>query len=163
LASEHIAYFSMEIGLIDEMPTYSGGLGVLAGDTLRAAADRGAPIVGVTLLHRKGYFRQRLDANGRQSEDSDVWPVEEHVVEMEPRVRVRVGGVDLSIRAWRRDVTGVLGHVVPVYFLDSDVPENDGAARALTDSLYGGDHRYRLSQEVILGVGGVRMLEALGY
>jgi starch phosphorylase len=163
LADVTIAYFSMEIGLSEEMPTYSGGLGVLAGDTLRAAADWGLPVAAVTLLHRKGYFRQRLDAGGRQSEEADGWKVEEHLDAMTPRVQVEVEGKPVLLRCWRRVLEGVLGATIPVYFLDSDLPENGEAERTLTDQLYGGDKRYRLSQECILGVGGLRMLRALGY
>jgi len=158
-----IAYFSMEIGLSEDMHTYSGGLGVLAGDTLRAAADGGLPLVAITLLHRKGYFRQHLDDNGAQSEEPDSWNPEEFLREMEPRVEVEVGGRPVRVRAWFKELQGVLGQLVPVYFLDSDFEDNDDASRHLTDMLYGGDDRYRLSQEAILGIGGVRMLEALGY
>jgi starch phosphorylase len=158
-----IAYFSMEIGLTEEMPTYSGGLGVLAGDTLRAAADWGLPLAAVTLLHRKGYFRQRLDSEGRQTEEPDGWNVEEHLEEMTPRVQVEVEGKLVILRCWRRVLEGVLGATIPVYFLDSDLPENGEAERTLTDVLYGGDKRYRLSQECVLGIGGLRMLRALGY
>jgi starch phosphorylase len=163
LADVTIAYFSMEIGLSEEMPTYSGGLGVLAGDMLRAAADWGLPLAAVTLLHRKGYFRQRLDSEGRQTEEPDGWKVEEHLEEMTPRVQVEVEGKPVILRCWRRLLEGVLGATIPVYFLDSDLSENGEAQRRLTDHLYGGDKRYRLSQECILGVGGLRMLRALGY
>lgn len=158
-----IAYFSMEIGLNEEMPTYAGGLGVLAGDTLRAAADWGLSLVAVTLVHRKGYFRQHLDAKGTQTEEPDSWSPERHLRELEPRVDVEVGNKRVRLRAWSKEIEGVLGDVVPVIFLDADLEANDARARALTDSLYGGDHHYRLSQEVILGVGGIRMLQALGY
>lgn len=158
-----IAYFTMEIGLNENMPTYAGGLGVLAGDTVRAAADWGLPLVAVTLVHRKGYFRQHLDADGVQTEEPDSWSPEDQLRELAARVEVEIGGRPVRLRAWFRDIEGVLGHVVPVIFLDSDLEDNGDEDRALTDSLYGGDHRYRLSQEVILGVGGVRMLQALGY
>ncbi len=158
-----IAYFSMEIGLTEEMPTYAGGLGVLAGDTLRAAADWGLPLAGVTLLHRKGYFRQRLDAAGFQTEEPDGWRVEDHLEEMAPRVELEVSGKPVVLRCWRRVIDGVLGATIPVYFLDSDLEENGEAERRLTDQLYGGDKRYRLSQECVLGIGGLRMLRALGY
>ncbi len=158
-----IAYFSMEIGLVEEMPTYSGGLGVLAGDTLRAAADWGLPLAAVTLLHRKGYFRQRLDSRGFQTEEADGWRVEDHLEEMTPRVQVVVEGKPVILRCWRRVLEGVLGATIPVYFLDSDLSENSDRERGLTDHLYGGDKRYRLSQECVLGVGGLRMLRALGY
>jgi starch phosphorylase len=163
LSDVTIAYFSMEIGLTEEMPTYAGGLGVLAGDTLRAAADWGLPLAGVTLLHRQGYFRQRLDPSGLQTEEPDRWNVGEHLEEMTPRVQVEVSGRPVVLRCWRRVIEGVLGATIPVYFLDSDLEENGEAERRLTDQLYGGDRRYRLSQECILGIGGLRMLRALGY
>jgi starch phosphorylase len=163
LTEASIAYFSMEVGLSEEMPTYSGGLGVLAGDTLRAAADAGLPMVAVTLLYRKGYFHQRLDEEGRQTEEPDSWNVSDYLREMEPRVVVELEGKTVTLRCWLRELQGVLGVKIPVYFLDSHLEENDEAFRDLTDSLYGGDRRYRLCQEVILGVGGVRMLQALGY
>ena len=158
-----IAYFSMEIGLKADMATYSGGLGVLAGDTLRAAADLGLPLVAVTLVHRNGYFRQHLDAVGGQTESPDSWNVADRLREMDPRVDVEIEGKTVRLRAWLQEIVGVLGQKVRVYFLDSDLEENDPASRALTDQLYGGDKRYRLSQEVVLGVGGVRMLQALGH
>ncbi|GMR23649.1 MAG: alpha-glucan family phosphorylase [Acidobacteriota bacterium] len=158
-----ISYFSMEIGLSEDIHTYSGGLGVLAGDTLRAAADWGLPLVAITLVHRKGYFRQHLDENGTQSEEPDSWSPEEHLREMEPRVEVEVAGRPVRLRAWFKELRGVLGQLVPVYFLDSDMDGNDEASRRITDVLYGGDHRHRLSQEAVLGIGGVRMLAALGY
>ena len=158
-----IAYFSMEIGLKADMATYSGGLGVLAGDTLRAASDLGLPLVAVTLVHRNGYFRQHLDAVGGQTESPDSWNVADRLREMDPRVDVEIEGKTVRLRAWLQEIVGVLGQKVRVYFLDSDLEENDPASRALTDQLYGGDKRYRLSQEVVLGVGGVRMLQALGH
>jgi starch phosphorylase len=158
-----IAYFSMEIGLADALPTYSGGLGVLAGDTIRSAADGSVPMVAVSLVHRKGYFRQRLDAQGQQHEESWPWRPEDKLTEMPARVTVSMSGRDVAVRAWRHDVTGQGGHVVPVLLLDTDLPENADADRGVTDHLYGGDESYRLRQEVILGIAGVRMLRALGY
>jgi len=163
LPENKIAYFSMEIGLRADMATYSGGLGVLAGDTLRAAADLGLPLVAVTLVYRRGYFRQHLDAVGAQTESPDSWNVADGLREMDPRVDVEIEGKTVRLRAWLQEIVGVLGQKVTVYFLDSDLEENDPASRALTDQLYGGDKRYRLSQEVVLGVGGVRMLHALGH
>jgi starch phosphorylase len=145
------------------MPTYSGGLGVLAGDTIRSAADLGVPMVAVTLLHRRGYFQQRLDAKGRQTETPADWRVEDFAAPLEPRVHVEIEGRRVSVRAWVRAVRGVLGREIPVYLLDTDLPENAPDDRRLTDHLYGGDDRYRLSQEVVLGIGGVRMLRALGH
>jgi starch phosphorylase len=158
-----IAYFSMEIGLLPSMPTYSGGLGVLAGDTIRSAADLGLPMVGMTLLHRKGYFYQRLDASGWQTEEAVNWLVDDFLTDTGVRASVVLEGRTVELRAWRRDVPGLSGSVLPVFLLDTDLSENSPADRKLTHFLYGGDLRDRLCQEVILGIGGVRMLRALGY
>ncbi|MDE2309334.1 MAG: alpha-glucan family phosphorylase [Betaproteobacteria bacterium] len=153
----------MEIGLIEAMPTYAGGLGILAGDTVRAAADLEIPMIVVTLLHRKGYFRQRLDASGAQTEEPASWPVSELLLETDARCAVEIEGRTVNLRARKYEVKGVNGYVVPVYFLDAALAENSEWDRALTDYLYGGDEHYRLCQEIILGIGGVRMLRALGY
>ena len=158
-----IAYFSMEIALEAGMPTYSGGLGFLAGDTIHAAADLRVPMVAVTLLHRKGYFYQRLDASGRQSEEPVAWVVEDFLQELPQRASVTIEGRTVQLRPWQYEVHGTGGFTVPVYFLDADLPENAAWDRTLTHFLYGGDQRYRLCQEVILGIGGIRMLRALGY
>lgn len=159
----YVAYFSMEVGLDSSMPTYSGGLGVLAGDTLRAAADLALPMIGVTLLHRKGYFRQTLDAGGNQTESPAGWNYEEVLEPMVPRAFVPIAGRAVMVRAWRYIVRGVFGHTVPVYFLDTDLKENNPWEKSLTETLYDGDARHRLCQEVVLGIGGVAMLQALGY
>jgi starch phosphorylase len=158
-----IAYFSMEIALEPGMPTYSGGLGVLAGDTLRSAADLKIPLIGVTLLHRRGYFYQRLDANGWQREEPVQWVIDDCCKLLPQRCSVTIEGRTVHLRTWKYEVKGIGGYTVPVCLLDSDLPENDEQDRNLTDVLYGGDQRYRLAQEVILGIGGVRMLRALGY
>ena len=158
-----VAYFSMEIGLEPAMPTYAGGLGVLAGDTIRSAADLELPMVAVTLLHRRGYFHQRLDVRGNQIEESVAWPVEDLVEPLHPRASVELEGRTVQVRAWCHRVTGQSGFQVPVYLLDTDLPENTPWDRTLTDALYGGDQHYRLCQELILGVGGVQMLRALGH
>jgi len=158
-----VAYFSMEIALEPSLPTYSGGLGVLAGDFLRSAADLGVPLVGVTLLHRKGYFVQRLDESGWQTESGASWLPNEHLECMDVRVVVTVEARTVTVRAWRFTIQGDDGMTVPVFLLDTDVEGNASEDRRLTDHLYGGDDRYRLSQEVVLGIGGVRILRALGY
>src|SRR5664279_3170970 len=158
-----VGYFSMEIALEADLPTYSGGLGVLAGDTIRSAADLKVPMVAVTLLHRKGYFYQRLDASGWQTEEPAEWVVQDLLEKMEPRVTVKLEGRPVQLRAWKYEVKGVNGFAVPVYLLDCDLPENTEWDRRLTDYLYGGDSWYRLCQETVLGIGGVRMLRALGY
>ena len=161
--STTIAYFSMEVGLSPNMPTYSGGLGILAGDTLRAAADVGLPLVGVSLLHRKGYFRQHLDAHGRQTESPCEWVPERFLESMPNRIQVPIEGRTVHMGAWRYLIRGVSGHVIPVYLLDTALSENSAWDRTLTDSLYGGDSHYRLCQEVVLGLGGVEMLRSLGH
>ncbi len=158
-----VAYFSMEIALDPSIPTYSGGLGVLAGDTIRSAADLQVPLVGVTLLHRKGYFDQQIDAAGRQLEQPAEWNVDDDLEELPPRASITLEGRPVTIRAFEYAVRGADGFVVPVYLLDTDLPENDPRDRTLTDHLYGGDRRYRLAQEAVLGLGGVRMLRALGH
>lgn len=158
-----IAYFSMEIALESDLPTYSGGLGVLAGDTIAAAADLGVPMTAITLLYRKGYFSQRLNSDGHQVAEPVAWAPEDFLVETAARCEVEIADRMVVLRAWRLDVPGVSRHKVPVYFLDADLPENAPEDRALTDHLYGGDDRYRLCQEILLGIGGVRMLKALGY
>ncbi|HET7550128.1 MAG TPA: alpha-glucan family phosphorylase [Gemmatimonadaceae bacterium] len=156
-----VAYFSMEICLEQAIPTYSGGLGVLAGDTIRSAADLGVPMSAVTLVHRKGYFRQHLDGNGNQSEEPEPWRPED-VLELVPeKVIVNIEGREVVVRAWRYPVVGVEGHTVPVYLLDTDLPENSEWDRTLTDFLYGGDSRYRLCQEVVLGMGGAELIRTL--
>jgi glycogen phosphorylase len=161
--SRLIAYFSMEIAIIPAIPTYSGGLGVLAGDTLRAAADMTLPLVAVTLAHRKGYVKQRLDANGVQSEEDQPWDLEAMLTPEEPVITVLIEGRTVAIRAWRYDLHGVTGHTIPIYLLDTDLQENDPRDRELTDHLYGGDGDYRLRQETVLGIGGARLLESLCY
>ena len=158
-----VAYFSMEIALEAAIPTYAGGLGVLAGDTIRSAADLGLSLVAVSLVHRHGYFHQQLDANGAQSERDACWQVETSLEPLAARVEVEIEGRAVALRAWRYRVRGVCGDEVPVYLLDADLPENAPDDRALTHHLYGGDSRYRLCQETLLGIGGVRMLRALGH
>jgi starch phosphorylase len=162
VSRRQIAYFSMEIGVDPSVPTYCGGLGILAGDCMRSAADLALPMVGVTLIHRKGYFFQKLGPGGSQTEEPVQWSVADFLVQESPRVRVTIEGRTVALAIWRYSVTGCTGATVPVYFLDADLPENAAEDRHLTDELYGGDHRYRLHQEIILGIGGVRALRALG-
>lgn len=158
-----IAYFSMEIGLEVGMPTYSGGLGILAGDTIRSAADLRIPVVAVTLLHRKGYFYQKLDPNGEQTEEPVEWIIEDFLKQLDERTTVILDGRTIQLRAWRYEVGDGSAFKVPVYFLDSSLEENNEWDRTLTDFLYGGDLYYRLCQEMVLGIGGLKMLRALGY
>ncbi len=157
------AFFSMEFGIDAAMPTYAGGLGILAGDILRAAADIGLPMVGVTLLHRKGYFRQHLDSQGNQTESPADWSPEQLLERLPARVMITLAGQPVHVQAWRYPVRGESGTAVPLFFLDTDLSENPPWVRRLTDYLYGGDAHYRLCQEVVLGFGGVALLRALGY
>jgi len=145
------------------MPSYSGGLGVLAGDTIRAAADLRLPMVAVSLLYRRGYFTQRLSEDGSQTEEPVEWRVEDFLTEESARASLSIENRRVELRCWRYAAKGVRGFDVPIYFLDADLPSNAEVDRALTGSLYGGDPYYRLRQEVLLGMGGVRMLRALGH
>ena len=158
-----VAYFSMEIGLDPDMPTYAGGLGVLAGDTIRSAADLEIPMVAVTLLHRRGYFYQRLDEQGWQREEPVAWPINDFCKLVDQQVTVEIEGRIVRVGAWQFQVRGESGQPVPVYLLDTDLPENQPWDRTLTDTLYGGDDYYRLCQEVVLGIGGFRLLRTIGY
>jgi glycogen phosphorylase len=159
----HIAYFSMEIALEPEMHTYAGGLGVLAGDTARSCADLEMPVVFVTLLSRAGYLRQGIDAQGRQIDGPDPWQPEQRVEPLGAKIAVRIEGREVWVRPWLHLLRGGTGFLVPVLLLDTDLDENDAADRRLTDRLYGGDDAYRLKQEVVLGIGGFRLLRALGF
>ncbi|HZD41244.1 MAG TPA: alpha-glucan family phosphorylase, partial [Terriglobales bacterium] len=158
-----IAYFSMDVAIDSAIPTYSGGLGILAGDMLRSAADLGLSMVAVTLLHRKGYFNQRLDEQGNQLESPSEWSPESLLDPLRSQVSVMIEGREVKIRAWQHLFHGVTGHSVPLLFLDTDLEENDPRDRVITDHLYGGDEHYRLCQEVVLGLGGVAMIRALSY
>ena len=161
LSGRTIAYFSMEIAISPALPTYSGGLGMLAGDTLRSAADTGAPMVAVSLVHRRGYFRQHLDGLGQQTESDVPWTSEKLPTAGEI-VELTMQGRQIRVQAWRFDVVGVEGHIIPVFLLDTDVEGNDPFDRRLTDHLYGGDTYYRLCQETVLGLAGVALLHKLG-
>jgi starch phosphorylase len=162
-AKRRIAYFSMEIAIDPRMPTYSGGLGVLAGDTLRSFADVRVPAVGLTLLYRKGYFAQALDQERGQVEAPESWSPEAHLRPLRAEVEVAIEGRPVRVHAWQYDVVGVSGFLVPVLLLDTDLAVNADQDRHLTDYLYGGDERYRLAQEIVLGIGGLRLLAAAGY
>jgi starch phosphorylase len=162
-AERRIAYFSMEVGLDEALPIYAGGLGVLAADTLRSFADLRLPAVGVSLLYTAGYFRQVLDGDGNQQELPVAWDPATVCRLLDAHVALRVANRPVLVRAWQHDVVGAGGYVVPLVLLDTDFAANDPAARALTRTLYGGGPRERLGQEMVLGIGGVRMLRALGY
>ncbi|MFH0876175.1 MAG: alpha-glucan family phosphorylase [archaeon] len=158
-----IAYFSMEIGFHEHIPTYSGGLGVLAGDTIKSFADLEVPAVALTILSKKGYFYQKLDLDGNQKELPVEWSVEDFMTLLPQKVPVKIEGRDVFVQCWLHQVEGITGHKIPVYYLDTDVPENSQNDREITGYLYGGDEKYRLFQEAILGIGGVRILNAVGH
>ena len=158
-----IAYFSMEVALGNDMHTDSGGLGVLAGDTLKSAADLRVPVVGVSLLSRKGYFRQELDDWGNQRESPADWDPARFLEPLSAVAEVNIEGRVVKVTGWKYQLVGAGGYAVPVIFLDTDLEGNSDYDRSLTDRLYGGDDRYRLAQECVLGVGGVRLLRKLGY
>lgn len=159
----HIAYFTMEIALRPEMHTYSGGLGVLAGDTARTCADLDLPVAFVTLISRAGYLRQTIDEEGRQVEHADPWHPEEWVTPLGAMVLLEIEGRPVWVRAWLYRQRDGLDYEVPIILLDTDVPENDPRDREITHYLYGGDQAYRLKQEIVLGIGGTRILRALGF
>ena len=146
-----IAYFSMEIGIKPEIPTYSGGLGVLAGDTIRSAADLNLPMVAVSLVHRKGYFRQELTSEGWQVEHPLEWDPADHMTPLPEKVTISIEGRKVAVQAWEYNVVSPTGGTVAVLFLDTDCEENDPKDREITHFLYGGDPAYRLKQEVVLG------------
>jgi starch phosphorylase len=163
LRIERIAYFTMEIALRADIPTYAGGLGVLAGDTMRSAADLELPMVAVSLVSRNGYFRQTLDAVGRQQESPDPWEPSRYCAPLEAKITVPIAGHEVWVGGWLYVLEAPRGGSQPVILLDTDLPENHGDDRAITHVLYGGDDAYRLRQEIVLGIGGVRMLRALGF
>jgi starch phosphorylase len=158
-----IAYFSMEIGLMNEIPTYSGGLGILAGDTIRSAADLKLPLVAVTLISRKGYFLQTFSDDGWQQESAVNWQPEDLLELLPVKTLVTLENRDVKVQAWLYRVKSPAGGEVPVLFLDTDIQGNQPEDRGITDYLYGGDKAYRLKQEIVLGIGGARLLQILGF
>jgi len=157
------AYFSMEVGFHEKIQTYSGGLGILAGDTIKSFADKRVPVVCVTLLNNKGYFKQHLDEYGNQTESDYEWDVEKYVQKVDTIIEVEIEGRTVKIGAWEYRMTGISGYEIPIYLLTTDIEGNSDYDKKLTQHLYGGDHYYRLCQEIVLGIGGTRFLEARGY
>lgn len=163
LHEPRVAYFSMEIALRNEISTYAGGLGILAGDTVRSAADLELPLVAVSLVSRAGYFRQAIDAQGRQSEQPDPWNPTQWAQPLDAKIAVQIEGRAVWIGAWLYIHESHLGGRQPVLLLDTDQNENEQADRELTHHLYGDGEMYRLKQEIVLGIGGMRLLQALGF
>jgi starch phosphorylase len=163
IRTPRIAYFSMEIALRSEIPTYAGGLGVLAGDTLRSAADLSLPMVAVSLVSRAGYFRQEIDERGRQLEHPAMWDPTGFARPLDARIAVPIEGRAVWVGGWLYFLASQMGGNAPVILLDTDLADNRPEDREITHYLYGGDETYRLKQEIVLGIGGVRMLYALGF
>jgi len=158
-----VAYFSMEIALHSAIPTYAGGLGILAGDTVRSATDLELPMVAVSLVSHAGYFRQEIDAQGRQLEHAAIWELRHWAQPLDAKIAVQIDGRTVWIGAWLYVLEGHMGGRQPVLLLDTDLDENSSDDREITHYLYGGDNVYRLKQEIVLGLGGVRLLQALGF
>lgn len=158
-----IAYFSMEIGIDERIPSYSGGLGVLAGDSIKSCADLHVPLVGVTLLSEKGYFYQKIDEQGHQIELPIRFTPEDYLTLLPTKIKIQIESRDVVLQTWLYEFRGINGFIIPVFFLDSNIEGNSPWDRELTKYLYGGDRKYRFAQEMILGIGGVRVLQALGY
>jgi starch phosphorylase len=156
-----VAYFSMEIGIKSNIPTYSGGLGVLAGDVIRSSADLRIPLVAVTLLSKEGYLKQRITSEGVQLAYPEEWDPSKFMTLLPATVTVRIGEEDVKVGAWVYNQESMTGGVVPVLFLTTDIDGNVKRDREITNFLYGGDEEYRLKQEIVLGIGGVKILEAL--
>jgi len=158
-----IAYFSMEICVDARVPTYSGGLGILAGDMIQSSADLAVPLVGVTLLYKKGYLHQKVGEEGIQQELPEEWNPQDYMELLPEKILIKIEGREVRVQAWRFYIKGLDSYYIPVFFLDTDLPENSVYDRSLSDFLYSGDRRYRLAQEIVLGIGGIRMLRELGF
>jgi starch phosphorylase len=156
-----IAYFSMEIAINPNMPTYSGGLGVLAGDVIRSSADLRIPLVALTLESKKGYLRQKLTPDGWQMESPEEWDPSKFMKLLPETATIKIEGRDVKIGVWVYEQESLTGGTIPVLFLTTDVEGNTQEDMEITDFLYGGDEKYRLKQEIVLGIGGLRILEAL--
>ena len=157
-----IAYFSAEIGISSSLPTYSGGLGVLAGDHIKAAADEGLPLCAITLLYKEGYFKQRIDDEGHQTETYPKFDPEPLLKKLDFTFPLHLQGRDVQIEVYRLDYTGLNGHILPVYFMDTDLESNYAEDRSISLRLYSGNKNHRILQEAILGFGGIHLLKHLG-
>ncbi len=156
-----IAYFSMEIGVNSNVPTYSGGLGVLAGDVIRSSADLRIPLVALTLISKKGYLKQKITPDGWQIEYPEEWDPSNFMKLLPETATVRISGRNVRIGVWVYEQESQTGGTIPVLFLTTDLEGNTQEDREITSFLYGGDENYRLKQEIVLGIGGLRILEAL--
>lgn len=160
---KHLAYVTAEIGLTTAVPTYSGGLGVLAGDHVKAAADLGLPLVGVTLFYKQGHGMQSVDVYGEQHLDFPLCDPADVLEDSGTTVQLELEAETVRIKIWRRWVRGRHGHGCPVLFLDTDVDGNSPVWRPVSNLLYGGDVLNRLRQEAVLGLGGYAAIKAMGF
>jgi len=158
-----VAYFSMEIMIRTNIPTYAGGLGILAGDLLRSCADMKVPAVGVTLVYNGDAFKQTINPDGSQTYEEMIWRKNDQFVRLPTTITLTIDGQEIIVGCWRHTFVGYSGFVVPVYLLDTDHYKNEPWKRRITENLYGGDGATRICQEIVLGIGGVKMLRALGY
>lgn len=160
----NIAYFSMEVGIRNSIPTYSGGLGILAGDTLKSCADLEMPVIGITMLNEHGYFFQKIDADGNQIANPTNWAMNDYLELTPIQTTIKILDRDVHIQVWKYIITGETGFEVPIFFLDTNLASNAEFDRHLTSHLYkGGDLEYRLSQEMVLGIGGFEIISKLGF
>ena len=163
LLSTSIAYLCLEFGIKAEMKTYCGGLGILAGDTIKSAADLGLNMMGVSILYKNGWFKQELSATGDQIEISDTWNYEDYLIPLDIKYNIKITGQDVAVKVWKYEVIGVTGAMVPIYFLDTDLPENSEEMRKVSDVVYPANKQVRIAQEMLIGIGGVQILELLGH
>lgn len=157
------AYFSMEIMMESDIPSYAGGLGILAGDLLRSCADMEVPAVGVSMVYSGVVYAQKIKEDGRQSFEEIDWRKMDQFTKLPHRITLRLKGEDVHVGCWRYDFVGLHGFVVPVYLLDTNVLENSEWACGISRNLYEDKWDYRFAQEAVLGIGGVKMLEEIGY
>ncbi len=159
-----VAYISMEIGVDSNIPTYSGGLGVLSGDTVRSAADLELPVVGICLCYSSGYFYQFFNEFGDQKEREIEWNFFYEFERVPEPITVKIEDKDVKVSAWQYNVIGQSGHLLPIYLLTTDVEGNEDWMKQMTGSLYDSTSKWnRIVQEMILGIGGVKLLKSLGY
>ncbi len=158
-----VAYFSMEIMLETDIPTYAGGLGMLAGDILRSCADQELPAAGVTLVYSGNTFDQIINPDGTQTFHKADWSKQDQLIKLSERIEIEIMNSKVNVECWRYDVVGITGFVVPVYLLDTDFSDNPDWVRNITKNLYDSAPNMRIAQELILGIGGVKMLRALGH
>lgn len=158
-----VAYLSMEIALENEIKTYAGGLGILAGDILKSAAQKKFPMIGITLINRLGYFKQKINNSGRQIETIDRDYNFALLKKLDAEISVNIGKDQVRVGVWQYIIKGKNDFEIPVYFLDTNILGNKGVYKKITSKLYGGSPEMRLRQEIVLGRGGVKIIEVLGY